>query len=61
MGALVTQILINRGLGAAGVAIDSAPPVSVFTPAWSFLKANFPMIDPFVSKYQPHRMTFAPT
>jgi pimeloyl-ACP methyl ester carboxylesterase len=58
MGALVTQILINRGLGAAGVAIDSAPPVGVFTPAWSFLKANFPMIDPFVSKTRPHLMTF---
>jgi pimeloyl-ACP methyl ester carboxylesterase len=58
MGALVTQILVNRGLGAAGVAIDSAPPVGVFTPAWSFLKANFPMIDPFVSKNQPHLMTF---
>jgi len=57
MGALVAQILVNRGLGATGVAIDSAPPVGVFTPAWSFLKANFPMISPFVSPGQPHLMT----
>lgn len=58
MGALVTQILVNRGLGAAGVAIDSAPPAGIFTTALSFLKANFPMITPFASKYQPHMMTF---
>jgi len=58
MGALVTQILVNRGLGAAGVAIDSAPPAGVFTTAFSFLKANFPMITPFVSKTRPHLMSF---
>lgn len=58
MGALVTQILINRDLGAAGVAIDSAPPAGVFTTAFSFLKANFPMITPFASKTLPHLMTF---
>ncbi len=58
MGGLVTQILLNRDLGAAGVAIDSAPPAGVFTTSWSFLKANFPMISPLVSKYQPHLMSF---
>jgi pimeloyl-ACP methyl ester carboxylesterase len=58
MGALITQILVNRGLGAAGVALDSAPPAGVFTVAWSFIKANFPMITPFASNYQPHLMTF---
>ena len=57
MGALVTQILINRGLGAAGIAIDSAPPSGVFTTKWSFIKANFPMISPFASKTTPHLMT----
>lgn len=58
MGALVTQILINRDLGVAGVAIDSAPPAGVFTTTWSFLKANFPMITPFAPKTRPHLMTF---
>jgi pimeloyl-ACP methyl ester carboxylesterase len=58
MGALVTQILINRGMGAAGVAINSAPPAGVFTTKWSFIKSNFPMITPFVSKSIPHLMSF---
>ena len=58
MGALVTQVLLNRSLGAAAVAIDSAPPAGVFSPKWSFLKSNFPMISPFASKSQPHLMTF---
>jgi pimeloyl-ACP methyl ester carboxylesterase len=58
MGALVTQILINRGLGAAGVAINSAPPAGVFTTKWSFVKSNFPLISPFVSRYKPHLMSF---
>ena len=47
MGGLAAQILINRGLGACGIAIDPAPPAGVFTTKWSFLKANFPVINPF--------------
>jgi pimeloyl-ACP methyl ester carboxylesterase len=58
MGGLVVQLLLQRGLGAAGVAIDSAPPVGVFSAAPSFLKANWPMIDPFVSIHEPHMITF---
>jgi alpha-beta hydrolase superfamily lysophospholipase len=57
MGALITQILINRGLGSAGIAIHSAPPAGVFTTKWSFIKANFPMITPFASKKTPHLMS----
>ncbi len=58
MGALVTQILLNRGLGAAGIALDSAPPSGVFTTRWSFIKANLPMINPFISQNTPHLMSF---
>lgn len=58
MGALITQVLLNRGLGAAGVALDSAPPTGVFSVSWSFLKSNFTMINPFISKYRPHMMSF---
>ena len=47
MGGLAVQILINKGLGACGIAIDPAPPAGVFTTKWSFLKANFPVINPF--------------
>jgi pimeloyl-ACP methyl ester carboxylesterase len=58
MGGLVVQILLQRDLAAARVAIDSAPPAGVFTTKWSFLKANWPMINPFVSQYKPRQMSF---
>lgn len=41
MGGLVTQILLNRGLVDAAVAIDSAPPQGVLSAQWSFIKANW--------------------
>jgi alpha-beta hydrolase superfamily lysophospholipase len=58
MGGLVVQFLLQRDLGAAGVAIDSAPPMGVFTTKWSFLKSNWPHITPFVSQSSPIEMTF---
>lgn len=58
MGALVVQLLLQRGLASAGVAIDSAPPSGVFTLNWPFLKANFPHINPFKDQSQPIAMTF---
>lgn len=58
MGGLVVQLLLRDGLGEAGVAIDSAPPAGVFSPKWSFIKSNFPMINPLVSKSRPKEMTF---
>jgi pimeloyl-ACP methyl ester carboxylesterase len=59
MGGLVVQLLLQRGLAVAGVAIDSAPPAGVFTTKWSFLKANFPMINPLISKNTPRMMSLA--
>jgi len=58
MGGLVVQLLLQRDLAIAGVAIDPAPPQGVFTPAWSFLKANFPAINPFMPVTQPVQMSF---
>jgi alpha-beta hydrolase superfamily lysophospholipase len=58
MGGLVVQLLLQRDLAAAGVAIDSAPPMGVFTTKWSFLKSNWPHITPFVSQSAPIDMTF---
>ncbi|MGZ3442117.1 MAG: alpha/beta hydrolase [Polyangia bacterium] len=43
MGGLIVQTLINRGLGARGVAIDSAPPKGVTVLRWSMLRSNFPI------------------
>ena len=43
-GGVFTQILLDRGLGAAGVAIDSAAVKGVLTLPWSTLKSAFPVL-----------------
>jgi pimeloyl-ACP methyl ester carboxylesterase len=53
MGGLIVQLLLQEGLGVAGVAIDSAPPKGVITLEWSFVKSNWPAINPFASKDKP--------
>lgn len=58
MGGLVVQLLLQRELALAGVAIDPAPPMGVFSIAWSFIKSNFPAINPFVPVTQPVEMSF---
>ncbi len=58
MGGLVVQLLLQRDLVIAGVAIHPAPPQGVLTATWSFLKANFPAINPFVPVDQPVEMSF---
>ncbi len=57
MGGLVVQLLLRGDLAVAGVAIDPTPPAGVFTTAFSFLKANFPAINPFLLS-QPVQMSF---
>jgi pimeloyl-ACP methyl ester carboxylesterase len=57
MGGLAVQILLQRDVAVAGIAIDPAPPAGVFTTEFSFLKANFPAINPFLLS-QPAQMTF---
>jgi pimeloyl-ACP methyl ester carboxylesterase len=58
MGGLVVQLLLQRDIAAAGVAIHPAPPMVVFTTKWSFFKSNWPMINPLISQYRPHLMSF---
>ena len=58
MGGLITQILLQRDLAAAGVAIDSGPPLGVLTTKLSFFKVNWPVINPFVSATEPYYMPF---
>jgi pimeloyl-ACP methyl ester carboxylesterase len=43
-GALVTQLLLDRGLGAAGVVIGTAPPKGVLVLPPSTLRAAFPAL-----------------
>jgi pimeloyl-ACP methyl ester carboxylesterase len=58
MGGLVVQVLLQRDLVAAAIAIDTAPPSGVFTTQFSFLKANWDHINPFAPQGQPIVMTF---
>jgi pimeloyl-ACP methyl ester carboxylesterase len=58
MGGLAVQVLLQKYLAAAGIAIDSAPPMGVLTTKWPFLKSNWPHITPFVSQSSPIQMTF---
>ncbi len=46
MGGLIVQKLIEMDKGAAGICIDSAPPKGIISFDLSFLKANFPIINP---------------
>ncbi len=58
MGGLAVQLLLQQDdVAVGGIAIDPAPPAGVFTTEVSFLKANFPAINPFLLS-QPVQMTF---
>jgi len=43
-GGVITQLLLDRGLGAAGVAIDSGPVKGMLALPWSTLKSGFPVL-----------------
>jgi pimeloyl-ACP methyl ester carboxylesterase len=49
LGGLITQIIVNRGLAAAGVAIHSVPPLGVFPYEFSFLRAGWKALGIFTS------------
>ncbi|MBV9455785.1 MAG: alpha/beta hydrolase, partial [Rubrobacter sp.] len=44
MGGLLTQILLDHGFGAAGVAIDSVPPQGVRRVPLAQIRAGFPVL-----------------
>ncbi|MDO0924988.1 alpha/beta fold hydrolase [Streptomyces sp. TG1A-8] len=44
-GGAITQVLLDRGLGSAGVAIDSAPVKGVLPLPWSTLRSSWPVLD----------------
>jgi len=47
MGGLIVQLLLSKGFGSAGVAIDSGASRGVVTTRFSFVKANWPALNPF--------------
>ncbi len=48
MGGLSVQKLLDIGKGVAAIAIDSAPPQGITSYEWSFLRANFPTVNPLM-------------
>lgn len=57
-GGAFTQILLDRGLGAAGVAIDSAAVKGVLTLPWSTLKSGFPVLKSPANNHQAVALSF---
>lgn len=57
-GGLLTQLMVQRDLAVAGVAIDSAPPQGVLTLKWSFYRSTWPVLNPFVPRTRPYMMSF---
>ncbi len=58
MGGLITQILLNRGLAAAAIAIHSVPPQGVITTKFSFFKATWGPLGFFTSTKKSFLMSF---
>jgi pimeloyl-ACP methyl ester carboxylesterase len=56
VGGAAVQKLLDDGYGRAGVAISPAPPQGVLTTSPTFLRANFPHINPFAGN-RPIEMT----
>lgn len=50
LGGLMVQLMLNRGLGAAGIAIHSAPPQGLIPLTFSFIRAGWGPLGLFDSK-----------
>ena len=58
LGGLVTQIIVNRDLAAAGIAIHSVPPLGIIPYEFSFLKAGWKSLGLFTSLKKTYLMSF---
>jgi len=58
LGGLITQIMVNRDLAAAGIAIHSAPPHGIFPYEPSFLKSAWKSLGLFSSLSKTYLMSF---
>src|SRR6202012_1718072 len=47
VGGLIVQLLINKGIGAAGVCIDSVAPNAMLALDWGFMKNSALIANPF--------------
>jgi pimeloyl-ACP methyl ester carboxylesterase len=57
-GGLLTQLMLQRDLGVAGVALDSAPPQGILSAKWSFVRSVWPGLNPFIPSSKPYYMSF---
>jgi len=57
-GGLLTQLMLQRGLGVAGIALSSAPPQGVISTKWSFIRSVWPGLNPLISGSKPYYMSF---
>ena len=58
LGGLITQIIVNRDLAAAGAAIHPVPPQGVFPYEFSFLKAGWRALGFLTSSKKTYLMSF---
>lgn len=56
-GGMMTQLLVDRDLHAAAVAIDSVPVPGVLTMKWSFFRSLWPVVNPLIPASRPYLMT----
>lgn len=59
LGGLITQVLINRGLGAAGICIHPVPPQGVIPYEFSFLKSGWRALGFFTSTRKTYLMSLS--
>jgi pimeloyl-ACP methyl ester carboxylesterase len=57
-GGLLVQLLLQRDLAIAGVAVDGAPPMGLLPTQWSFIRFSWPVINPLIPATKPWYMTF---
>lgn len=57
-GGFLTQLLLQRDVARAGVAIDSVPVRGVLTRKASFFRSLAPVLNPLVPRTRPYLMTF---
>jgi pimeloyl-ACP methyl ester carboxylesterase len=58
LGGLITQVIVNRDLAAAGIVIHPAPTLGVFPYEFSFLKAGWKALGLFTSLKKTYLMSF---
>lgn len=58
LGGLITQIIVNRDVAAAGIAIHPVAPAGVFPYEFSFLKAGWKSLGLFTSMKKTYLMSF---